>query len=257
MSFDLFTKVIDEGEQYLMEVAFAGYGEPFLNKQTVDMIEYAKQKNIFVEVYTTLAVDTPRLNEEDMERLVKCGMDRVIVSVDSSKEETFQAYKRAGSLSETLNKLETMSELKRESQSIKPQMIFQYVVFDFNESEIPEAKVQAKRLGMEFQPKSGNVILGGGNLEEEMKHVSKNYNRYNYEIKEPVCPWIYDNCVVFANGDVTVCCYEAHGEFIMGNVLNEPLGEIFNGEKYREFRRSFKEDSDKISICSECTAKYR
>ena len=52
------------------------------------------------------------------------------------------------------------------------------------------------------------------------------------------------------NGDVFPCC-RGPKELLMGNVNERPMAEIWNGDKYREFRRRMHE-KDYPDVCSTC-----
>jgi MoaA/NifB/PqqE/SkfB family radical SAM enzyme len=52
---------------------------------------------------------------------------------------------------------------------------------------------------------------------------------------------------VNAWGDVYPCSVDAH----LGNIRERPILEIWNGEKYREYRRTLKEN-DLFSQCAKC-----
>lgn len=56
---------------------------------------------------------------------------------------------------------------------------------------------------------------------------------------------------VHANGNVVPCDRDWAGEAVMGNVLDEPVLDIWHGERFQEFRRRMK-SSDKPDICKEC-----
>jgi radical SAM protein with 4Fe4S-binding SPASM domain len=49
------------------------------------------------------------------------------------------------------------------------------------------------------------------------------------------CSWVHDGMVVTPNGDVYACCHHKPG--IVGNINEQPLEDIFNGDRIKEFRR--------------------
>lgn len=56
-------------------VCFAGFSEPFLNPQTVDMIEYCKSKRIRFDIYTTFV----GLNIQQFERVMAANPFKIVV----------------------------------------------------------------------------------------------------------------------------------------------------------------------------------
>ena len=59
--------------------------------------------------------------------------------------------------------------------------------------------------------------------------------------------------VIFADGRVTHCCYDAHGDQVMGDLKTQSLEEIINGEKFAAMSRAFEaRDLSALPRCAEC-----
>src|SRR5437764_1183387 len=59
--------------------------------------------------------------------------------------------------------------------------------------------------------------------------------------------------VIFADGRVTHCCYDAHGEQILGDLKTQSLQEILNGERMKEMQSAFeRRDFTNLPRCAEC-----
>ena len=54
--------------------------------------------------------------------------------------------------------------------------------------------------------------------------------------------------MVYWNGDVVPCCYDLEGNEIMGNLKDNTMEEIWNGEKYKNFRKRLKKSVFKPEI---------
>ena len=67
---------------------------------------------------------------------------------------------------------------------------------------------------------------------------------------------IYRNIFVYWNGDVVPCCYDHHGSEIMGNVMENTMDEIWNGERYQAFRKKTLEviqhPENEPEMCKSC-----
>jgi radical SAM protein with 4Fe4S-binding SPASM domain len=67
------------------------------------------------------------------------------------------------------------------------------------------------------------------------------------------CRMLWKNLTVYYNGQVSPCCYDAEGELIVGNVLNQTLREIWNGSPLKNLRDLHLASKwDKIPACSRC-----
>jgi MoaA/NifB/PqqE/SkfB family radical SAM enzyme len=59
--------------------------------------------------------------------------------------------------------------------------------------------------------------------------------------------------VIFADGRVTHCCYDAHGDQVMGDLKTQTLREIIEGERLAEMQRAFEmRDFTNLPRCAEC-----
>src|SRR5918996_1465266 len=89
MSFELFRKVVDEcAELGITHVRVHNYGEPFVDRQLVAKVRYAKEKGI-KEVGM---ISNGSLITEDVARgMIEAGLDAINISVDASGREVFEA----------------------------------------------------------------------------------------------------------------------------------------------------------------------
>lgn len=68
----------------------------------------------------------------------------------------------------------------------------------------------------------------------------------------------YGNCLapwmtveIMPNGDITPC--RDYPDYIVGNIMKDPILDIFNNERYQKFRKALKEDCEgNFPICSRC-----
>ena len=59
--------------------------------------------------------------------------------------------------------------------------------------------------------------------------------------------------VIFADGRVTHCCYDAHGEQILGDLKVQSLMEILDGPRMAELQSAFeRRDFTNLPRCAEC-----
>jgi MoaA/NifB/PqqE/SkfB family radical SAM enzyme len=59
--------------------------------------------------------------------------------------------------------------------------------------------------------------------------------------------------VVFADGRVTHCCYDAHGDQVMGDLRTQSLREIIEGDKLAAMQAAFeRRDFTNLPRCAEC-----
>ena len=89
MDFDLFRKVVDECAALgITHVRMHNYGEPFLDKQLVEKVRYAKSKGI-QEV--GMISNGSLITEEIARGMVEAGLDAINISVDAAGKEVFES----------------------------------------------------------------------------------------------------------------------------------------------------------------------
>ena len=156
MDWDLFQSIIEESGPYLFQVDLFNWGEPLLNKKLLDMIALLRNYDINIRLSTSLALP---LSEEFLEGLIVSGIHYVIISIDGMSPETYETYRVDGDFHLAMSNMEKLAQLKRQLKVDKPRLEWQYLVFSFNEQELPQALRHARRIGVEFRPAAPYVDL--------------------------------------------------------------------------------------------------
>jgi radical SAM protein with 4Fe4S-binding SPASM domain len=68
------------------------------------------------------------------------------------------------------------------------------------------------------------------------------------------CARLWFNPVVTWDGKVLPCCFDKDAEHIMGDLSQESFREIWNGPRYRVFRKAILKDRSMIEICRNCSS---
>jgi radical SAM protein with 4Fe4S-binding SPASM domain len=177
-------------------------------------------------------------------------------------QETHEIYRVNSNLEIVKKNLMETIELKKKTNS-KVHIEVGFIVMKHNEHEIDDFIKWAKSIGVD----SYNIINPAvRNIEQGKKFLPRNKDRWLYKEEEfkkgklvrkitPYndCPWIYYSMVILVNGDVVPCCHDPHGKYVMGNLLKQDLEEIWNGEKYKEFRNRIHTNQKSIDICRLCS----
>ena len=92
LSNEVYEKVIDELAPSLSYLIFYFQGEPYLNPKFLDQVKYGASKNI----YTATSTNAHFLHDEMARKTVESGLDRLIISIDGTTQETFEQYRVGG-----------------------------------------------------------------------------------------------------------------------------------------------------------------
>ena len=107
---DLFKKTIDELHNTLWYLIFYFQGEPYLNVSFLEMVKYASSKNI----YTATSTNAHYLTEENAKKTIESGLDRLIISIDGTTQETYEQYRVGGQLNKVIEGTKNIIKWKRE-----------------------------------------------------------------------------------------------------------------------------------------------
>lgn len=110
MDWDLYTAIIDEIAPFAEAVVLHSWGEPLLHPRIVEMIRYAKERDLWVETST----NATRLDETAARNLIEAGLDRIYLSMDGLTKETYEKVRVKGNFEEVLGNIERFLDLKHE-----------------------------------------------------------------------------------------------------------------------------------------------
>lgn len=258
MGLDKFKEIIDDTSAFVLEINFSGYGEPLLNKDVSRMVAYAKNKGMRVWFPSNLLT----LNSNLAEELVKSGLDQITVSLDSSSEENYLKHKRSGSLAKTIENIKLLQEAKKKLKSRTPFLQINLVRMNHNEHEIESVRAIALSLKADvFFVKPVNLKVSGYGKEGILQdtgtgEASQDRNKGFFSGKFR-CPWLWNTAMVFADGTLAPCCFDAQGSIILGNVFKTPLSKAWISELYSNLRLRLNRQMRHIELCKSCPARLR
>ena len=254
---DLFKNVIDELHQTLLYLTFYFQGEPYLHPKFLEMVSYASQKGI----YTATSTNAHYLNEKNARKTIESGLDRLIISIDGTTQETYESYRIGGKLEKVLEGTRQMVALKKELKSKTPHLIFQFLVVKPNQHQIAEVQQLAKQMGVQEVRLKTAQIYDYENGSDLLPTIDK-YARYHlgkngrYEIKNQLlshCWKMWHSCVITWDGLVVPCCFDKDAHHVLGNASQTTFTELWNGEAYKEFRGILLKSRGEIEMCKNCT----
>ena len=254
---DFSRKTIDELYSNLLYLIFYFQGEPYINPKFLDMVKYAHDKGI----YTITSTNGHFLNNANARKTIESGLDRMIISVDGTTQETYENYRIGGKLDVVLQGARNMVAMKKEMNSKTPHLIFQFLVVKPNEHQIEDIYQLAEEIGIdEVKLKTAQVYdYEGGN---ELIPTIEKYSRYaqqkngTYKIKNKLsneCWKLWHACVITWDGSVVPCCFDKDATHKLGDLKESSFATLWQGEAYQKFRSDLLRGRDQIDICKNCT----
>lgn len=254
---ELFKTILNELYKDLAYLTFYFQGEPYLHPKFLELVKYASGKGI----YTATSTNAHFLDDENAKKTVESGLDRLIISIDGTTQETYSSYRVGGKLDKVLEGANNIVKWKKKLGSGTPTIIFQFLVVKPNEHQIEDIKLLGKETGVdEVRFKTAQVYdYEHGN---PLIPTIDKYSRYKkqsdgtYTIKNELlnhCWKLWHSCVITWDGLVVPCCFDKDAEYRMGDLKKQSFHSLWNNEKYRNFRSSVLLARGNIDMCTNCT----
>lgn len=232
-------------------------GEPYMNKNFFDLVKISESKKI----YTATSTNGHFLNDENARQTILSGLDRLIISLDGTNQETYSSYRKNGNFHTVIDGIKNVVEWKKKLKSIKPYIILQFLVLKTNENKIIEIRQLAKDLEVDelqlkttqfYEFENGNPLMPENNK----------YSRYiknqdgKYLLKKKIknrCLRMWQSLVITWDGKIVPCCFDKDADYILGDLNKNAFPEIWKGNLYKEFRKNILHHRKDIPICYNCT----
>jgi radical SAM protein with 4Fe4S-binding SPASM domain len=213
---------------------------------------------------------------DDATKLITSGLDMLTCSLHGASQETFAIYQPGKDFGDALAKVRHIVETKKKLNSSTPAIQLNFVVTKHNEHEIEQFREMAEGLGCKpiFSTASMNVRflnkdkkltpLGLADdvlakktkdhledwLPQNQEYVLSAYDEmretgtlrgeeYNGK-KAYNCSWPWRQSVINWDGSVATCCGSFEEREDIASVNEQSFAKVWNSEKYRMARRSFK-----------------
>jgi len=120
LDISLFRSFIDDLSPCLSYLMLYFQGEPLLHPQLTELIQYASHK----KVYTSVSTNGHHLNRENVMRIIESGLNRIIISLDGTDQESYQQYRSGGDFKKVLHGIVNLVQIKKEIKSRIPIIIY-------------------------------------------------------------------------------------------------------------------------------------
>jgi radical SAM protein with 4Fe4S-binding SPASM domain len=255
---NFFKDTIDQLAPHLSYLVFYFQGEPFLNPDFLEMVMYAVSKKI----YTATSTNAHYLTDAVAKRTVESGLDRLIISIDGTTQETYQQYRVGGRLDKVLQGAANIVKWKKELGSKTPFVIFQFLVVRHNEHQIADVKTLAKETGVDDVWLKTAQVYDFQNDPNHLIPSADKYSRYKkgsdgvMQFKgnnKAHCWRLWHDPVITWDGAVVPCCFDKDAQHKLGDLKTQSFKELWQHGIYKKFRASVLESRRNIDICANCS----
>lgn len=233
-------------------------GEPFLNKEFVAMVKAIKQLGTpFIKTVSNGMLLTKSLAEE----ILQSGLDLIEFSIDGENPKQNDFVRRNCNFKNVVENIKFLIKLKEENKLKTPRIVVATTQFlpqksDLKNTEqspdvpgylIKEFKNEYKKKQLDFK---SFYAFRWPDMRVD-RNIYDIYKEKNKNERLNSCDHISSTFTIRHNGDIVPCCFDLTSRIVMGNIHEDNIENIWNSEKYIEFRRSiFKREFN--SLCDSC-----
>ena len=259
LSFDQFKEILDQFDNNLEILYFYFMGEPFLNKDSYRMIQYAANRGIWVSSCTNG-------NQIDPNELINSGIGEINFQISGMTQEIHEIYRRGGDLKKVFAVVEESLCIRDQifgRNKKRPKINLGFILMKHNEHQVDEFIHYCKKTGVDNYNIIGTCLRersqGDQLLPTDMSYwiydevafenglLIPKYRPNNY------CEWIYFTTTILVNGDVVPCCRDPCGKHILGNAFNKKFNAIWNNKNYQVLREKVAKKSNNFELCRLCS----
>ena len=257
----------------LKKIKLQGLGEPLLNKEISKILNVAKDSKKIISLISNGLM----FKKVDIDPLLQI-LDCFYISIDSLDLSSFSEIRGGASLKEVIENIDFIIRKRNEFKS-STRVGINFVITHLNYKElfelerfvrdhkidilslievenwhtpVEESFKEAKGYIKSARAISGEVRNAIKIIEGKLEKTPVELEYADSKKRKMTCRWPFDYCFITVDGFVTPCCIRSNPDIInFGNIYKEDFKTIWNGKKYREFRRTFIKNLPN-SVCDCC-----
>jgi MoaA/NifB/PqqE/SkfB family radical SAM enzyme len=290
MRWELFTRIVDQFPN-IARVVLHGVGEPMMVKALPRMIAHLKARGSYVLFNTNGTLLTLKKGRE----LVAAGLDELRVSLDAADRAGFRAVRGKDMFDRIVRNVRAFTQMQRAEGIVRPvvslwltglkETVEQLPAFVRLAREIGVAEVYLQRLV--FFPEGQSLARAESSLFERLdeaearqldaaealaRELGVAFNASgatepgaSLKSQGGAQPWSlcrrpWSLMYITAHGRAIPCCIAPFSQrgydgFTLGDATQQSLREIWNGPRYREFRRALLSPAPH-PVCASCGVRW-
>jgi radical SAM protein with 4Fe4S-binding SPASM domain len=241
----------------LCDVAFSGWGEPLLNKDTPKMIAHVVANGIPVTMNTNGVLLSDYASE-----LVAAGLTTINISLDGAVSKATHFYAGDQTFDRVVEGVKKLREAKSSLNARYPVIHGQFLLDEETVDEIAELSQWAFQLDVdhvkfkrrhEIMP--GQVARSKQRSADELLELGKHelvQSTEDLEFSAKTCAHPWESIFLACTGDLSICSWDPHQKINLGRVPKR-FEDIWNGETVRTIRKWHSGETSAIGEpCRKC-----
>lgn len=218
-------------------------GEPLLNPNFVELVAITNEFGLTPRFSSNARLLYPRVIDE----LVKAGGFSISVDFAAKKEIFEQIRGKKGDFEPVYENLKYLVEVARKNPKVKVEIV------DISTFAGTEEKSSLREMRSLFPE----------HLTRNIKFYTREFHNFtghlNFEKgkRYRLCPYPWTMLAVTWDGNAVACCRDTSARTILGNVFEDEIMNIWNGERYQQMRLALIEQrTQDVAACRSCDLPY-
>jgi MoaA/NifB/PqqE/SkfB family radical SAM enzyme len=250
MRMDLYHKIIDECATFKRQVRLIQpfmFGEPFINKQLVEMIQYTKSK--LPRTPINVSTNGSLINPAKAQAIIDSGLDKINIDIDGATKGTFEDVRIGLNYDEVVENAKHLMALKRKLRSKTPEITVTIINMDQTQHEIDDFKEQWALVADHVVVQSYTTWTGSVEDRNVGDQADASYTGgFTFPCKHP-----WEEFVIANDGKVSICCLDFDFKVVVGDVSKQSIWDIWHGDQLNMVREKMVDNKyHELDICSQC-----
>lgn len=253
MSLDTYGQIMEQivvdGKCMVPAIKLTHRGEPLLNKNLPKMIQMAKRAGAVDVIVNT---NGTMLTEELAEEILDAGLDKMLFSFDSPYAEKYENTRVGASFDTVLENIKKFVKLRNEKNAYATLVRVGMVITD---ETLPEEIDDFYELFKDIADiVSYNSVHKEVDVDSEGNYLGEDGKTHNVAERKFADSQLWQRMTINWNGEAEICCENYKQEWILGNIHEKTVQEIWNGEAFAKVRDAHRKGEWwRIPQCRKCT----
>ena len=227
-------------------VVLHGFGDPLLDKKLVNRVRMLSNK----EIGTYFSCNPSNISVKKNIEMMEAGLDYLKYSIDSIDNMTHKKLRgKASNYTKAYVKImKTLEE--KEKKALKTNVVITMI-----DLQRPTQMEEWEQLQQVFKGTDVYIYLKSQDQTwyDDLQGKKDLHAAAGRSVDwSEFCHYPWSSFAVKSNGEIAMCTEDYNNEIILGNSKTESLFNIWNGEKYKKFRRTHFDNKTGDS-CNMCT----
>jgi radical SAM protein with 4Fe4S-binding SPASM domain len=219
-----------------------GYGDPLLDRHMEEYVKLLSERGF----YSYFSCNPSNINLEKTYEMLDAGLDYIKYSIESVDDEVHKEIRGAASnFKSSYKKIQKVLDYKK-THNLNTVIVI--TMLDLNRTH---QQKDFEILMDAFKGLDVYIYLKS----EDQQWYRKDFHGTKSVHWSELCkhPWM--TMTIKSNGEATMCMEDFNNEIVFGNVKDSSLYDIWNGEKYTQFRNDHFDVNPNIKCSGKCDMK--